>query len=56
VGTQAIFRFVRPFCYQDFPDSALPAELQNANPLEITRMVNGKLSKDAVTQENSLSS
>jgi hypothetical protein len=35
VGTQAIFRFARPFCYQDFPDSALPAELQNGNPLGI---------------------
>ncbi len=49
VGTQAILRFVRPFCYQDFPDSALPAELQNGNPLGITRMVNGVLSKDAVS-------
>ena len=48
VGTQAILRFVRPFCYQDFPDSALPAELQNGNPLGITRMVNGALTKDAV--------
>ena len=48
VGTQAIFRFVRPFCYQDFPDSALPAELQNSNPLGILRMVNGNMSRDAV--------
>jgi alpha-ketoglutaric semialdehyde dehydrogenase len=48
VGTQAIFRFARPFCYQDFPDSALPAELQNGNPLGIPRMVNGVLSKDAI--------
>jgi 2,5-dioxopentanoate dehydrogenase len=48
VGTQAIFRFVRPFCYQDFPNSALPAELQNGNPLGITRMVNGVLSKEAI--------
>jgi 2,5-dioxopentanoate dehydrogenase len=48
VGTQAIFRFARPFCYQDFPDSALPAELQNGNPLGLTRMVNGVLTKDAI--------
>ncbi len=48
VGTQAIFRFVRPFCYQDFPDSALPAELQNANPLGISRMLNGTLTRDAI--------
>lgn len=50
VGTQAIFRFVRPFCYQDFPDATLPAELQNANPLGILRMVNGSMTRDAVNQ------
>lgn len=43
VGTQAIFRFVRPICYQDFPDEALPPELQQGNPLGIMRLVNGKL-------------
>ncbi len=48
VGTQAIFRFARPFCYQDFPDSALPAELQNENPLGILRMVSGVLTKDRI--------
>lgn len=48
VGTQAIFRFVRPFCYQDFPDAMLPDELQNANPLGILRMVNGSMTRDAV--------
>jgi alpha-ketoglutaric semialdehyde dehydrogenase len=48
VGTQAIFRFARPFCYQDFPDAMLPAELQNANPLGILRLVNGNMTRDAV--------
>jgi NADP-dependent aldehyde dehydrogenase len=48
VGTQAIFRFVRPFCYQQFPDSALPAELQNANPLGILRMVNGVMTRESL--------
>ena len=43
VGTMAIWRFARPVCYQDFPDAALPPELQKANPLGIMRMVNGKL-------------
>jgi NADP-dependent aldehyde dehydrogenase len=42
VGTQAMLRFVRPFCYQDFPDAALPPELQAANPLGIMRLVNGR--------------
>jgi alpha-ketoglutaric semialdehyde dehydrogenase len=51
VGTQAIFRFVRPFCYQDFPDSALPDELKNSNPLGILRMVNGAMTRDVVQPE-----
>lgn len=48
VGTQAIFRFARPVCFQDFPDSALPRELQNANPLGIWRMVDGELTQKAL--------
>jgi len=48
VGTQAILRFARPFCYQDFPDSALPPELRNGNPLGILRMVNGVPTKDSI--------
>ncbi|HWF67391.1 MAG TPA: aldehyde dehydrogenase (NADP(+)) [Acidobacteriaceae bacterium] len=46
VGTLAIERFVRPLCYQDFPDTALPQELQRANPLGIMRLVNGNLTRD----------
>jgi len=45
VGTLAIHRFVRPVCYQGFPDAALPEELQEANPLGITRLVDGKIGK-----------
>ena len=45
VGTRAIYRFARPVCYQDFPDAALPAELQRANPLGVQRMVNGDLKR-----------
>jgi 2,5-dioxopentanoate dehydrogenase len=45
VGTQAILRFARPICYQDFPDAALPAALRRANPLGIMRMVNGTLTR-----------
>jgi NADP-dependent aldehyde dehydrogenase len=48
VGTRAIFRFVRPVCYQAFPDEALPDELKNANPLGIWRMVDGKITRDAI--------
>src|SRR5450755_3808383 len=46
VGSQAIFRFTRLVCYQGFPDSALPRELQDANPLGIWRMLDGQMSRD----------
>jgi NADP-dependent aldehyde dehydrogenase len=42
VGTRAIDRFSRFVCYQNFPDSALPDELKESNPLRISRMVDGK--------------
>lgn len=42
VGTRAISRFVRPVCFQNFPDAALPEELQEANPLKLWRIVDGK--------------
>ena len=45
VGGRAILRFVRPVAYQDFPDTALPPELRDANPNGIWRQVDGKLSK-----------
>ena len=47
VGTQAIYRFTRPVCYQNFADSALPAELRRANPLGILRLVNGTYTREA---------
>ncbi len=42
VGSQAIFRFARLVCYQSFPDSALPDELKESNPLGLWRLVDGK--------------
>jgi len=42
VGTAALYRFVRPICYQDFPPALLPAALQDHNPLGLFQMVNGK--------------
>jgi len=49
VGTAALYRFVRPICYQNFPAPLLPAALRNENPAGIWRLVNGKLTKDAVS-------
>jgi NADP-dependent aldehyde dehydrogenase len=45
VGTAAIYRFVRPLAYQDFPQEALPEELKDGNPLRIWRLVEGKWEK-----------
>ncbi len=46
VGTAAIYRFARPVCYQNFPQWALPEELQDANPQGIWRQVDGQLTKE----------
>jgi NADP-dependent aldehyde dehydrogenase len=46
VGSRAALRFVRPVCYQDFADGALPDELKDANPLNIWRMVDGEMTKN----------
>jgi len=48
VGTLAIDRFLRPVCFQNYPDSLLPEPLKNANPLRIQRLVDGKPSRDAL--------
>ncbi|MCB6184219.1 hypothetical protein LIN78_11745 [Leeia sp. TBRC 13508] len=41
VGTAAILRFLRPVCYQDFPDSLLPDAIQHSYPLGLRRLVDG---------------
>jgi NADP-dependent aldehyde dehydrogenase len=41
VGAAAIQRFLRPVCYQDVPAKYLPAEIDTANSLGLTRLVNG---------------
>tara|TARA_R110002072_G_scaffold302758_3_gene488497 strand:+ start:1634 stop:3214 length:1581 start_codon:yes stop_codon:yes gene_type:complete len=43
VGTTSIQRWVRPACWQDWPQDLLPAELQDGNPRGIQRLVNGKI-------------
>jgi alpha-ketoglutaric semialdehyde dehydrogenase len=42
VGSLAVYRFARPVCFQGFPQSQLPPELQDANPLKIRRLVDGQ--------------
>ncbi|MET0331272.1 MAG: aldehyde dehydrogenase (NADP(+)) [Dyella sp.] len=50
VGSAAIERFLRPVCYQNYPDALLPAPLKNANPLGIRRQLDGQFSDAAITE------
>ena len=48
IGTGSIYRFVRPVCFQGFPDEALPEPLQNGNPGQALRLVDGAYTRDPV--------
>ncbi|MCF7532309.1 aldehyde dehydrogenase (NADP(+)) [Pseudomonas petrae] len=48
VGTLAIDRFLRPVCFQNYPDALLPPALQDANPLGIQRLVDGEHTNGAL--------
>lgn len=48
VGNDAIYRFVRPVCFQNAPGQFLPVELHNENPLNILRCVNSEWTRDQV--------
>lgn len=50
VGTAALYRFVRPVCYQDFPETLLPLELRDDNPLGLLRIVDGKSALSSMNQ------
>ncbi|MEC3908494.1 aldehyde dehydrogenase (NADP(+)) [Tamlana sp. 2201CG12-4] len=50
VGTKAIKRFVRPVCYQGFPDSLLPESLKDSNTHNIWRLVNGTFTKEHINR------
>ncbi len=51
VGTRAILRFARPVCYQDYPETLLPAALTNGNPQGIMRMINGERTRVSISSE-----
>ncbi|CDH71511.1 putative aldehyde dehydrogenase [Pseudomonas aeruginosa MH38] len=48
VGTLAIDRFLRPVCYQNYPDAWLPEALKDGNPLGIARLVDGVGTRAAI--------
>ncbi len=49
VGTQAIYRFARLVCFQNFPNASLPDELKDENPLKIWRMIDGEQTRDPIS-------
>ena len=46
VGTDAMKRFLRPVCYQNFPQELLPEPLRDQNELNLWRLVDGRMSRD----------
>jgi len=48
VGADGIKRFARPLSYQNWPDSLLPPELANNNPLKLWRLVNNELTRTSL--------
>jgi len=48
VGSLSIDRFLRPVCYQNFPQALLPQALQDANPLGLMRLVDGQPSREPI--------
>ena len=42
VGSAAIFRFLRPVCYQALPEALLPEAIRDGNPYGVSRLVDGK--------------
>ncbi|WP_035580619.1 aldehyde dehydrogenase (NADP(+)) [Halomonas sp. TG39a] len=42
VGSAAIFRFLRPVCYQALPEGLLPEAIRDGNPCGVSRLVDGK--------------
>jgi NADP-dependent aldehyde dehydrogenase len=46
---RAIERFLRPVCLQNVPAALLPPAVQDANPLNLLRLVNGQWTREAIS-------
>ena len=46
VGTDAVKRFLRPVCYQNFPQELLPEPLRDQNEQNVWRLVDGQMNRD----------
>jgi NADP-dependent aldehyde dehydrogenase len=51
VGTLAINRFLRPVAYQNLPQELLPASLQDANPWQLNRRIDGMVEAGADAED-----
>ncbi len=49
VGDDAVERWVRPVAFQNWPDDMLPESLQNDNPLNLLRKLNGNFTSQRIT-------
>ena len=48
VGTDSVYRWLRPIVFQDCPNVLLPSALKNENPLALERLVNGQMTKKPI--------
>jgi alpha-ketoglutaric semialdehyde dehydrogenase len=48
VGADAIKRFARPICFQNWSNQLLPDELKNENPLNVLRRVNSEWTNKSI--------
>lgn len=49
VGSKSIERFLRPVCLQNVPATLLPPVVQDANPLNLLRLINGQWTREAIS-------
>lgn len=52
VGVDAIYRFLRPVTFQNFPESLLPEVLQNHNANNMLRCINGEWTHKSISFTN----
>jgi NADP-dependent aldehyde dehydrogenase len=48
VGTDSIYRWLRPVAFQDCPNELLPDALKNENPLGLERKIDGRIISSAL--------
>ena len=51
VGTAAVYRFTRRIAFQNCPNQLLPPALQDGNPLDIWRQINGEFTKNIASTQ-----